>query len=652
MKAYEVDISDFDDASKNKFIAMYSKNQQGIHYFCILLMYIVILIFYYMQLNMTLIYYQNPVQSSASEFTLMVERVNADEPIESVYDFIFKTYANTYGWQALPRIVKVNLGRADGFIYSSRNEIIEKEFTLDKVKESREEHLFVGAEKVADNEGLIKEYDKMIKSLEKEVKKLQKKAEKLESNRHKLMERNRNTIAFISFATNIEKDQVLHSYKKLFGPRWSFNCFTKKPYSKYYLTKAPEPDSINWDSVGTSERDRYINATMSTMKLYITQGFVILVYSMLRVVTMMLALLSFKLSLLTGLGFQMFMYVVIALFTKLTEKLIDYFERSSKALVTTDYLSRKSVQSALLKFFFCAFTLFTNSLGKVTEYNETSIKVFGRLLLSYAKSLMCLTPLMLIVNYGFVKNLYFRKKIENYFKKINANTEKEQEDDSSTESYKKAPEQEKKKKFSKFSCMTLGMINKYFERLKPEIDLKYSSIFFMMLYLAFSSFFSPLLLPTMIGTTIIVVGLIQLKLFYSRYKEPLYNTKRLNDSMFRRLILFPKLCYISNVVMFIKDMKNQNWSLLILFLFNFNWIFSAIKVKTEERFFNKYKKTRKRYEEYERHFLTDYDLENPATKYVARERRRKMMERINSANKVPLNDQDVSLMSVESRSET
>ena len=138
-------------------------------------------------------------------------------------------------------------------------------------------------------------------------------------------------------------------------------------------------------------------------------------------------------------------------------------------------------------------------------------------------------------------------------------------------------------------------------------------------------FFAPLLIPLLIAAILLFTSVFQIGLFYNRYKPPIYDTKKLSDDMFRRLILVPKIMFISYGIVY-SGVIPQNFSAwifllltlillfnLLAFFSNFDAVFSRMKKGMEAKHFRTNFKNHRKYEDWKNVFRASYEKENPSS---------------------------------------
>ena len=590
--------------------------------FCGFIAYVTVIFFYRLQVNIRLNYYLKRTESSPVEFTVMVGQVDAREPLEQIYQFVCDTMEEC-GY-AKPTIKAISVARADGLLRLTEREIADNRIVFQVIQDKMNSLEQDGNQdkKIVDSGQKI--YKKLLKGIEKDHKELEKKMGTLKRNDSLMDYRNKNSAIFISFASNFEKEQVLNSYKTVY-PRadgiftYLCLCFCFKKRPKYQLRDAPQPDNINWGNVGYTELEKNCRKRCArTILILLTPTFVS-GYMVLKTFESNMKVRNQD-SFVRNIIFQVINYAVIAIFKMVTDKVIDALEGYQKPLKKTDYLARKSFISALLKYIYLFIGNFAFAITQA--WNDDNATFWNRLdyvsiytggkVLDYMITTALIMPVMTYFDFGYLKAAFFRWRISRAFKKA---------DDGNSGL---SEEGEVDQKPNKYLCMTQGMIENYYERPEPELDKKYSSSFFMMLFLVFSTSYAPLLIPPLIALAILLTSLVEIGLFYNRYKPPIYDTKRLSDSMFRRLILVPKIMFMSYPIAYQSSIGTWGsffgfiegllfFLNFVMVLCDFDDIFGWMKRKMETKHVNENAKSRRDYDDWKVLFVTYYQKENPCT---------------------------------------
>ena len=429
-----------------------------------------------------------------------------------------------------------------------------------------------------------------------------------------------NTVAFISFKSNYEADLVLEAFRmNHYGgvcPK-IFSCFKPKP--KYTIIRAPEPDNVIWENFGYTKGDRFKRMLWTRPILIVCVPVVVFSYFLLKASFAVISHDLDKSSYLELIVYKIVNYGVIAGFTYMTKKLIDWLERAEKKLTSTKYLSRKAFIAGLLKAFYVvceSLAEINKQIGNISKYDQRLVNsAIGSIIagsaLEYLVSSSILTPLMLVADFSALKQWWKRRSI------------------------KKAFSPQGLSESSSYHFMTQGMLDECFDRQKPEIDTKYSQVYTLMLLFSFGSFYTPLLTGPFVFITILLIGLVELRLFYRRYARPLYDTSHLSDVLFERLILIPKLLTFGlfafysvlddNVKLADKEDVggvtpglSKIMPFLITICFNFEWLLRKVKSFTVSRYLWSTRFVRRSYDEACLNFKDDYELRNPASKYSQR----------------------------------
>ena len=600
----------FKDDLKTEFQS-YLAQTEWVQIICTFVIYMTVIVFYRLQVNIRLDYYLERRTGSASEFTVMIDQVDAREPIDPIHQFIGST--NQACGFPMPYIMAVSRAQADALLKLTEKEIVDKKIQFEVMKNKMDS---IEAQEERDAKSSeIGIYKKFLKEINSDLFKLEEKFQKLQNSQADLRSKEKCSAIFLTFNTNFQREQALASFRNMY-PRgrnvcdFIFFCLCCRKKPRYRLRKAPEPKNINWENIGYSRNERIWRKILARSFLALMFPVIIFIYIALNVIELY-QIEESKQSLFSVIFVQIFNYCVISAFKYGTDKAIDALEGFEKKLKRTDYLARKTFISACLKYCYVLFGNFCVAFTEMVisdkinlpknQQVDYAVAYTGNKFVIYMITSLYLRPLITYFHPKFVIATFYRWRISKAFKMAKN-------------------DQDGSKKPSKFLCMTQGMLTKYYDRPEPKLEKKYSLAYFMMLVLALSTMFAPLLIPPLIFLILVINSVIEIGLFSERYKPPIRDTKNLSDSVFRRMILVPKLITYFYPVVYgtARNKLNNPWIGLIflangiMILCNFEAIFSRMKRNIERKHISRNFKYCKVYERCKKGFGTDYEKENPS----------------------------------------
>ena len=569
-------------------------------------MYIPIIVFSIIKTRYRLKYLSNKKDTMVSEFTVMVHPVEGRGGLQPIYHFI-NSMMREVGLKE-PVVVKAVLATSLGVLERTRVELAQKKERMVNLEAKCDQVIM--QENNQDAQIYLESLGKLKKICSKETEKLGKKVKKLEKseNSKNLL----NSTAFITFQTNAMRQQVIQAYQKLHGNH-RFCCFfgSQSRKSRYRIQLAPEPENINWVGIGKSSCQKAVRASLTRPLL----GFMIPVFMILFIgvnIVFLILHIIFK-----GNHFEIFFinigfFVAIKVFTLLSLWVVDLLNDLELNIVKNDHLARKVLLVSMMKIFFfyiaTQFSIYNTLIDNkpkeddAVKYNSKQSEIaqmamIGDKIIKYLITSLYLVPGLLIFQVKYVFNEIQRYRIKKLFDK------------------KKSIESDAKNDKALFQ--TQGMLNDYFERPEPDFGLKYTNIYSLMIMMAAIGHYCPLLIMPLVFVAIFVISLIELKLFYSRYKKPLKDIESLRIHMIRRLVLVPKFMHIAINLL---DEVPKGWQpsipeicfrviLTALLVLDFNWILGKVESWTKEHFLRNNKFKVKYYEESLPQFSTDYELE-------------------------------------------
>ena len=237
--------------------------------FFVILMVFVIFVFAVLKVKLCCAYRDQREESRASEFTILVEGVDAELGIEPVIEFI--------QWLVDQGHEKFEFRVSNSLVASSKGEadragvhLNQAQEDLERVQKMKEEFQNEPKTEKSDGEGSLsdqldpeliqKSYSKLEKRLSNKVKRLTKRVEWLQKPHMNFVSRDKNSIALISFETNVQRDLILEAYDNIYDPKgfiwWLTCCCQKKP--QFRISKAPEPSEIKWNKLGHSSWEKIL----------------------------------------------------------------------------------------------------------------------------------------------------------------------------------------------------------------------------------------------------------------------------------------------------------------------------------------------------------------------------------------------------------
>ena len=164
--------------------------------------------------------------------------------------------------------------------------------------------------------------------------------------------------------------------------------------------------------------------------------------------------------------------------------------------------------------------------------------------------------------------------------------------------------------------MTQGMLNKFWERPQMDFDSNYTVLYSIIFLNAMVGMNAPLLLPPLMIFLFLVIGGINRRLLYSRYRRPSFELRNLGDHMIRRLILVPKMMtllaysfYPVGSALEQLMIRILHFSLMLIFFFNFDFLLNQFEKFVERRCMGSPGRREKFYSENSSGFGSDYESE-------------------------------------------
>ena len=527
-------------------------------------MYFVIFLFTRAKIRIRFRQKEEAPEAVISEFTIMVENVNGNDPrgLLPVHEFIAGMMRHQ-GYQA-PRVAREVLAKATGRGERLNNQL--KDALEELVVIKQHTYLAEDVGKPGQKNKLRKKmFRQMRKSEEKKVEQITKKIKTFEREEFKLQYKDSNSIAFISYETNIERDNVIMIFDKVYGSYCS-------PKPLYKLSTAIQPENIRWDRIGHTRFEIIFRACISRPLLLLLvpvfmAGFVVFNFFYVFISS---GIKNDKImTLLLHVGFNL----LIKVFIFLTLKTIQFLNGFELTLTKSEHLARKVFLSAVLKTFYLylgyQFTAFSS--GKIpldfkNYVNQADIDATAKVI-KYLITCSYLDSTLLVITFGFCLSHFRRYRISSTFKK------KQNGEDVD----------------SKYLHLTQGMLNKYYERPDMDLDTKYTLIYSLVFLNGYIAMDAPLLTTPLTFAVVLIASIVSLKLTYSRYKRPCHQLKNLRDHMIRRLILLPKMMTLQYIPFF-STAYVQGTPLLQLIQFAFYGGLLSLMFVNFDSFLNLYEK--------------------------------------------------------------
>ena len=231
--------------------------------FSISLMYVVIFWFSKKKVKLRFACKDDVEKAMVKEFIIMVEGVDGNDPrgLEPVHQFISELMEKQGFPQ--PTVAKAVLAKATGKIDRVRKQLKDSREELETIKHHTD-HLVPN--KIERIEKWKRNCIENIKKTEKKnINNLEKKLEKLKKNQIIENRKNRKSVAFISYQTNIERDHVLMAFDHQYTHFYSFLL----PRPLYKISPAKQPASIIWDNVGHSRCDEILRSCIARPLLFL-----------------------------------------------------------------------------------------------------------------------------------------------------------------------------------------------------------------------------------------------------------------------------------------------------------------------------------------------------------------------------------------------
>ena len=529
-----------------------------------------------------------------SEFTIMVEKVDGNDArgLKPVHQFIDKIMKKE-GFPE-PKVVKTLLAKPTGKIGRAKKKIRYCREEVELLKRHIEE---IEGESIEDEirEYRTKNLEKLLKPSEDKIINLENKIKIFEKTQKIQKQINKNSIAFISYRTNIQRDQVLMAYNHQYSHIYSF--FLPRPL--YKISPAKQPASIIWDNVGHSRCDEILRFCIARPLIFLLIPIFILTFIVLNSIFQKFYNKIRENSL--GILISLNIFIIVKIFSFFTLKAIDYLSRFEMPVTKDKHGARKVFLTSILKslYLYLSYSFLYSGQYKIQrkdnidENNRTF--TFGKIF-NYLLTSTFLVPLLSICQFKYFISEIKRWVIETDFKKQREGT---------------------LKRDSKYFHMTQKMLNDYWERPDVDLDSKYTLFYSLIFLNSFFGFSAPLIMTPLIFLVIVMVSLIMLKLIYSRYKKPDFELRNLGNHMIRRLIIVPKtmtLCVSVEKAMngFFGNKRVQNvifYFLAALFLVNFDFVLNHFEKFVERRCMSSPGRTKKLYSDNSMRFDVDYEIE-------------------------------------------
>ena len=265
-------------------------------------------------------------------------------------------------------------------------------------------------------------------------------------------------------------------------------------------------------------------------------------------------------------------------------KTVDFLNLFHKSFDANNHLSRKILAIAFLKYFFVVIspqTLMLYNMIVSSEYEVIDNIPTANKMLLYLVTGLYLTPLLLVFDFEYFLSILTRIWISRQL------------------------EPEGTRACSQYYWMTQEQLNLYFEKPDCEVELKYLRNLSLIIFMGNSCLLAPLLASALIFLTILTTSVIELYLFYYRYKRSKRPPKKLTDHMIRRLILLPKIITYSVLGLHLSLKIDLYTICLFLCFVDFNKLLERFEGYIEFRLIQT-KESLKSYSKSKRRFQTDY----------------------------------------------
>ena len=166
------------------------------------------------------------------------------------------------------------------------------------------------------------------------------KIEQIEKNEVLNDYKNTNSVAFISYKTNIERDMILMAYNKTYGGYCS-------PKPLYSLSPAKEPENIIWDHIGFSRREEIVRYCFVRPLFFLLVPVFIFLFILFNAVFSYLHFFIRAKEMVFILNITL--VLVIKAFTFITLKSIDFLNKFELSVRKSEHLARKVFVTAVLK---------------------------------------------------------------------------------------------------------------------------------------------------------------------------------------------------------------------------------------------------------------------------------------------------------------
>lgn len=461
---------------------------------------------------------KNQMRISAEDFTVMIGNVNETDRISDIQKFINRV--TSLNGLPPPRIVNMTIASFKGNIKILNGKIEELQEQIQAVKKCLKERLLALShrkQKIALS--VIKDKEEEIKDCEKQISKFLIKHLNMEAN-------DEHCVAFITFATTIEKDWLLYC-RQMIKP-WFFRCLKKK--KKYKILAASSPDDINWECIGYPTWERKKSMIIVWITVMISFILFVILISGLEALRESLVRDNNK-GFINDIFFGiMFLPLMVAIITQIYIQIMEYFAKFYKYLSKNDYLIGASIRLILIYlvtyiisqgvYFFFEIQNSSNIQKKpnkdslLNRINIVRVETFNFFLME-----IFIIPLGNIINPEYYLELFCLWRVR---KQLRTKTV-----------------------FStKYHWMTQKELHEMHERLQCELEFMYSDIIGPLLIIAAMT---PLvrILP-LIGIVFLLIQRFFDKLqLYKRYKSPPENSNFFSKKMMNLICWVPKIYIVA-----------------------------------------------------------------------------------------------------------
>ena len=464
----------------------------------ILVMYLAVFVFSYLKVKLLFKISNQSGHPSASEFTVMVKGVDRvpENPANSAIK-LMNNLMEKSGYERL-EVAEVVIARPSGLLRRAESFLELERMKLQSLLAKKSNYLNQTFTSRAQVEMARKSYQTVKKEIKKNLKYLRKRVRKMRRDEIMISYKDRWSLAFISFETDRQKQRILSLIKLNRKNSLPLSFLCKKKKNEHRISTALEPLDVSWENIGETEL-RYKSKTVRIRILMFLLSPVLDILFMLS--TICFFYLQYAVDILSlDISSSIFSFLCVKLFSFVTVKVADYLIRNDLSynrdhLVINKIVSvayGKATYALIIPVLRVLFDSVDEGVFKVFDYSSYQHKY-----LKYLLSGVYLTPLLLLADFKYLISIFLRWRISS-----------------------KLWVRGKNKGNSNYYWMTQEQVNQYFNRPESKIELKYLRNLSLMLLMGLTSLTAPLISASLIFLNISLSSVVEIYLFYYRYKKP------------------------------------------------------------------------------------------------------------------------------------